>query len=229
MSTSVGSGLMSKQRAQKPHLLRGSGGVAGEVADLRHDVNDELEPMAAIAVVEFTNPAAAGAELLKAATATVAAPVVLTKADLLSGGLTTLANEPRNLTFTTGGSTPSDAPATATITGKGPNGVPQTETVTLAQTATVATGTKLWTDIEKIEYPPADGTDATVSIGIGSAMYLPKKPKERAGLAVIIREVAAGAAVTTGTLNAAESSYTPATAPNGTNDYAVYYEYDPTV
>lgn len=229
MSTSVGSGLMSKQRAQKPHLLRGSGGVAGEVADLRLDVNDELEPMAAIAVVEFTTPAAGGAAVLKVATATVEAPVTLTAADLLAGGKNILAAEPRNLTFTTAGGTAADAPATATITGKGPKGVPQTETVNLAQTAAAATGVKLWTEIEKIEYPAADGTDATVAIGIGNAMWLPKAPKARAGLAAPIREIAAGSAVTNGVFSAANSSYTPNSAPNGTNNYAVYYEYDPTV
>jgi hypothetical protein len=42
--------------------------------------------------------------------------------------------------------------------------------VNLAQTATIANGTKLWSSVTKVDYPAADGTGATVSIGIGAAV-----------------------------------------------------------
>lgn len=220
---SNGSGLFSKDGPAVPHLDK------GEVADLRRDVKKALLPQAAITVDEFTNPGTSGAANLKAATATVAAPVTLQKSDLLSGGLTILAAGARNLLFTTAGGTAADAPATATITGKGPNGEAQTETVNLAQTAAAATGVKLWSDITSIAYPAADGTGATVAIGVGKAMYLTKKPKVRAGLATPIKEVVAGAVVTNGVLDATNQSYTPSTGQDGSNDYAVFYEYDATL
>lgn len=220
---SNGSSLFSKRGAAVPHLS------TGEVADLRKDVADELKPLAALTVDEYTNPGASASNNLLAATATVAAPVTVAKASLLAGGLAILAAGPRNLTFTTAGGTAADAPATATITGKGPTGAAQTEVVNLSQSAGAATGVKLWSDITQIDYAAADGTGATVAIGVGKAMYLSKKPKARAGLAAIVKEVVAGAVVTNGTLDATNQSYTPNTAQDGSNDYCVYYEYDPTV
>lgn len=219
-----GSGLFSKQQAAIPHSM------PREVEDLRNDVKKEFAPLAAITVEEFTNPPASGAAVLLAATATVAAPVTVLAAALTDvGGKAVLLAQARNITFTTAGSTASDAPATALITGTDRDGHAQTETVTLAQTATIAKGVKLFKTITKIEYPAADGTGATVAIGIGDAMPLSKTPKTRAGLAAIIREVAVGALVTTGAIDATNKSYTPATATNGTNDYCVFYEFDPTV
>ena len=220
---SNGSGLFTKEGPKVPHLS------GGEIADLRSDVAKTLKPLAALTVDEFTDPGTSTSNNLKAATATVASPVTLAKSDLLAPGLAILAAGPRNLIFTTAGGTAADAPATATITGKGPKGEAQTETVNLAQTATAAAGVKLWTDITSIAYPAADGTDATIAIGVGKAMYLTKKPKVRAGLATPIKEVVAGAVVTNGVIDAVNQSYTPNTAQEGTNDYAVFYEYDPTV
>jgi hypothetical protein len=219
----AGSGLFTKESAAIPHLS------SGELKDLRDDVARTFLPMAAISVEEFTNPAAGGAAVLLAAAATVAAPVTVLASGLLAPGLAILAAQPRNITFTTAGGTAADAPATATITGTDRNGKAQTETVNLAQTATIATGVKLFKTIVKIDYPAADGTGGTVSIGIGNAMPLSKTPKARAGAALPIREIVDGALVTTGAIDATNKSYTPATAPNGTHDYAVFYEYDPTV
>lgn len=216
----AGSGLMSTMGPAIPHLSK------GEVADLRADVVAQMSPMAAITVEEFTDVAAPGAADLEAATATTVAPRTVTS--FLAGGEAKLLAVPRNLTFTTAGATPADAPATALITGTDANGAAQTETVTLAQTATIANGAKAFKTVTSVEYAAADGTAATVSIGVGSVLGLTKTPKERAGLAAPVREIAAGSAVTTGTLSVTNKTYTPATAPNGTNDYAVYYEYDPT-
>ena len=218
-----GSGLFTNQAAAVPHLSK------GEVADLRGDIARVLGPLAALTVEEFTNPGISAANNLKVATATVTSVVTLAATDLLAPGLAILAAGPRNLLFTTAGGTPADAPATATITGKGPTGEDQTEEVTLAQTATVATGVKLWSEITSIAYPVGQGTAATIAIGVGKAMYLPKKPKVRAGLAAIVKEVVAGAVVTNGVLDATNQSYTPNTAQDATNDYALFYEFDPLV
>jgi hypothetical protein len=220
-----GSGLFSTKGPLKPHLMQQSGGIAAEVNDVRKDLKDTLGPMAAIAIDEFTNPAAAGAADLEAATATTVAPRTVTT--FLAGGIAKLAAFPRNITFTTAGGTPADAPATALVTGTY-RGKPQTETVTLAQTATIANGVKPFSTITSVAYAAADGTNATVSIGVGISLGSSQIPLSRAGLVAPVREIAIGAAVTTGTLTV-EGLYTPSAAPNGTNDYAIFYEFNPTV
>jgi len=222
---SNGSGLFSNQGPKKPHLVTGHGGVPGEVDDLRGDVHRVLAPMAALSVDEYTNPAAGAAGDLEAATATTVAPRTVTT--FLAGGLAKLAAYPRNLAFTTGGVTPGNAPDTVTVTGTY-RGKPQTETIALSQAAGQDVGTKPFSTVESVAYGAALDVDATVSIDIGAGLGTSEIPVSRAGLVAPVREIAIGAAVTTGTLTA-EGLYTPAAAPNGTNDYAIYYEYNPLV
>jgi hypothetical protein len=169
----IGSGIFSKQLARFAHLVRGSGGIAGEIADLRADIKDEFAEVAGLVVEEFTNPvgtASPGAAVLKAATATVTSVVVLAPGDLLAAGLAMLAAWPRQIVFTTAGGTPADAPATADIVGTDQYGVAQTEQVALAQTATTATSTKYWKTITSITYAVGQGTSGTVAIGIAAAV-----------------------------------------------------------
>lgn len=219
----TGSNLFSKKLPAIAHLS------TGELDDLRKDVASALAPLAAIGVQEWVDPPAAAAAGLLAATASTVAPQTQARAALIAGGLAALKACPRNLVFTTAGTTPADAPANVVVTGKDINGNAITETITLAQTAAAANGVKAFADITSVVYPAGDGTGATIAIGTGNALGLSKKPKARAGLAGIIREIAIGAVVTTGAVDATNSTYTPAAAPNGTNDYAVYLEYDPTV
>ena len=102
----------------------------------------------------------------------------------------------------------------------------QTETLTVPQTAATVTGTKPFDGLTSVAYAAADGTAATNAIGIGDGIGVTAVPKARAGAVSLIREVEAGSLVTTGALTA-ERLYTPSTAPDGSNDYAIYYEYDP--
>lgn len=182
-------------------------------------------------VDEWTNPIAPAAAGLKAATATVTSTVTLTASDLLSGGKAELLARPRNVTFTTAGVTPAHAPATATITGTDINGDALTETVTLAQTATIAEGVKCFRTITSIAYPAGDGTAATVAIGFGKKFGLSKKIRARAGALMFGKEIAAGSVVTNGTLaspttSPPNGSYSPNTDPDGSNDYSLEYEPD---
>ena len=338
---SNGSGLFGNQGPALPHLVQGSGGLAGEVADLRADIGRVMAPMTALTVDEFTNPtglAAPGVAVILAATATVAAPVTVLAAGMLAAGLAHLTAWPRPLTFTTSGGTAADAPATVLITGTSPTGAAQTETLALAQTATTVTSVNAWSSITKVDYPAADGTGALVSIGVAAAYVkkatatvaaivtlsvanliqtnmainpralvfttaggtaadapanavitgkgvhdrvisetlvlaqtatsvtsanyyksvtsivypaadgtgatiaitpsaafgVSKKVVARAGLAAPVREIAAGAVVTNGVLTAPTTanlpygSYAPNTVADGANDYATYFEYDPT-
>lgn len=164
----AGSGLFTAQNPLKPHLAK----AGSEVAELRSDIVSALSPMAGIAVEEFTNlvgVAAPGAAVLKAATATTVAVQTVLPAGLLAAGLAMLAACPRPISFTTAGTTASDAPATVTVNGTDPFGVAQTETITLSQTAATATGARAFKTITSIVYAAADGTGATISIGIGAA------------------------------------------------------------
>lgn len=173
---SNGSTLFSNQHAQKPHLVTGKQGVPGEIDDLRRDIAAVLTSLAPITIDEYTNPVgtgAPGAAALLAATPTVAAPVTVLAAGMVAAGVAALPAWPRQITFTTGGSTPADAPANVVITGTDAYGVAQTETLNLAQTGATVTSVKYWGSITKVDYPAADGTDATVSIGIAAAVIKP--------------------------------------------------------
>jgi len=180
-------------------------------------------------VDEWTDPPAAAAAGLKAATASSVAVQTILAAALLSPGKLELSIRPRNVTFTTAGATPSDAPATATVVGTDINGDALTEVVNIAQTATIANGVKAFKTITSITYSAGDGAGATVAIGYGSVFGLSKKIRTRAGALMFGKEIANGAVVTTGTLVAPATSgpngtYAPAAAPDGSKDYAIEYE-----
>lgn len=215
-----GSGLFGNESPLKPHLVTGT----TEVGDLRRDVGETFKPMAAITVDEFINPEAGAADSLMEAMATVASVLTLLPADLDSDGLATLAAYPRNVTFTTGGTT-ANAPANVVVHGTY-RGKAQTEQITVAQTATIATGIKPFSTITSIVFPAADGTAATISIGIGDSLGLGQAPKARSATYIAIAnfEDAAHASVTGYTINA-EGLYTPVSSPDGETSYVVYYEY----
>jgi hypothetical protein len=232
----AGSGLMSTQKAEHPHLApQGTRhGLEGEVGDLRKDVSAQLAPLAAITVEEFTNPATAAINAIKLAIASVAAAVTYSAAQLDGAVGQGVLNPPRNITVTTAGTTPADAPATATINGIDVNGKAISETITVSQTAATAAGAKAFSKVTSIVLPVADGAGATLAFGFGAIIGLGKKIKSRAGLAFLLKEAAGGAVVTNGVIVAATTglpngTYAPNSAPNGATTYAVYYEYDPTV
>jgi hypothetical protein len=180
-----------------------------------------------VAVDEFTNPVAADTAGLEAATASQAS--VRSVTSFLAAGVAALAAYPRNITLTTAGGTESDAPATAAITGTDVNGVAQSETVNVGQTAETVSSAKLYSTVERVEYPAGDGTDATVAIGFGAKLGLSRRPMVRGGGVGIINEIAVGARVTNGTFESPTTapphgSYTPNSAADGTRDYALYYE-----
>lgn len=178
---------------------------------------------------EYTNPAAASATALRAATASVTTERTTTS--FTAGGVAALADAPRQIVFTTAGGTAADAPASATITGVDVNGDAISETVTLAQTATTATSAKFFASITSIVEAAGDGTGATIAIGIAAALGLRRKAKVRGGVVNVINETAAGARVTTGTFTIPASalpngSYTPSSAADAARDYVLAYELD---
>ncbi len=175
-----------------------------------------------------------GAATIFPATATVTSAVTLTASQLNQGDL---AKHPRQIVFTTAGSTPADAPANAVITGTDFRGNVITETVPLAQTATTAKSNNYFATISSIAYPAGDGTGATVAITFNNATIgLPRLVRTRTGAAApIIKEYmdgsvpTAGALALPGTTDLPYGSYTPNSAPDSIHIYTIYYEYDPRV
>lgn len=226
----TGSKLFPKTTLRTPHLGEKSeiGGPLSEVVALRRDVAKALKFQAFQVIEEFLDVPAAGPALLKAATATQAAAVTYGPGDLLAlaGNLF----PPRNVTVTTAGTTPADAPATVKITGLDIDGSTLTETITVAQTATIASGTKCFAKVTKIELPAGEGAGATLAFGIGSVLGLTVPVQAVAGFSGLLEEIVDGAllapptgAFTSPGTNAPYGAYAPATAPNGVHDYAFVY------
>jgi len=116
---------------------------------------------------------AADTDGLLAATATTVGVQSYTDEDLDAAGIASLDAYPRALTFTTAGGTPSDAPATVSITGFDVNGAGQTESaLAISQSAATVTSTKKWRGTGlTITYAAGDGADATVAIGLPAAVH----------------------------------------------------------
>jgi hypothetical protein len=232
----LGSGVLTTKRPNQSRFVTGKRGLAGEVGDLRDDLEEEMRAAAAIAIEEFVDPAAADVDAIKTAFASVATPVTYSTAAELDGvvGLAEM-DPPRNVTVTTGAAgTPADAPATMTVNGTGADDEVLSEVITVSQIAGEGTGTAAFKTVTSIVFPAGDGTGATLEVGFGDVFGLGRPLLSRAGLASVLREHEAGALVTTGTFSDAATeppygTYEPATVADAANDYALYYEWDATV
>ena len=235
----LGSGQFSSQRAQKPHLLRGSGGVASEIGDVRDDIAADFAANAAIAVEEFTNVAAAVTDAFASITdAALVAGATISGSGLDgSVGQGTL-DPPRNVTITISDVDTFVPTGNVVFNGVDINGDVITETFLEAALQAGAGGTiaglKAFASVTSIVVPAmADGGGETLDFGFGARIGLGKPIKTRAGAVSIIKEHAVGAVVTNGAVATAavgepHGTYTPNSAPNGTNDYMLMYEYDAT-
>lgn len=217
-----GSGLFGHERAVSPAIVLGKSGMAGEGADLRNDIKRTFAGMAAITVEEFTNALASAANNMMAATASSASVVTLLPATVGATGkltkatITNLATIPRQLQFTTAGSTPAHQPDTCTVYGKDERGKEQVEVVTLKQTADSTLTTFFWSNVEKIVLAAGQGTGATLAIGLGLKIGLSRKVVSRAGRVAVIQEISGGTVLATGTV-ALASTGTAATVTGTTN------------
>ncbi len=230
----TGSTLFDSQHAVQERFTQG-GGVNGEIGDLRRDVKAVLNQIAPIGVFEAdVAPVNATTNAILLAKACTTSVQTYTAAQL-DGAVGDDALAPaRNVTVTTAGNTPADAPATLTVTGLDVNGVEMTEAISVPQTAASAAGAKCFSKITGLSLTAGQGTDATVAVGLGVIFGLYQKPKTRtAGVYPILERVAgtvptAGALATTSTGNPF-GTYTPhsSVAPNGTRVYVMYYEIDP--
>jgi len=89
--------------------------------------------------------------------------------------------------------------------------------------------------VTSIVVPAQSGVGGALEFGFGDIIGFLRPLKSRAGLAAVVREIAVGAVVTTGTFVAAPAvagagqpngTYLAAAVPDATRDYAVYYEMD---
>lgn len=176
----------------------------------------------------FTNPAAVATTGISASHtgASGAGTTNMTiGGTLASGGVVTL-SPARNVVITVTHATAVVA-MSGTITGTDAFGRAQTEDWSVAATGTTKTftGTKGFATVTSItETVAADASANTVIAGTGSVLLL----SAMCSVAKILAEVVDGSVVTTGAITAGEDgvsngTYTPATAPNGTHDYAVWY------
>lgn len=152
--------------AETPAVIQGLGDVSNG-ADLEGLSLEFTSPSSDTLTFPAGSLVAAGAGL-KAATATSASPVTLTASGLLTAGKAAILDNPRRVSFTTGGVTPANAPATATVTGT-LYGAPVVEIVVLSQTAGTLHSESEFSTITSIAYAAGDGTAATVAIGYLSA------------------------------------------------------------
>jgi hypothetical protein len=224
---------MTSQRPDQSRFVTGKRGLAGEVGDLRDDVEEELSPMAALAVEEWENVAAADTDGVLASVASANGDVAYVEADLV-GAAAVVLDPPRNVTITTGG-TAANGFTDCEVVGKDINGDDMTEAIGSINSAATHAGAKCFAEVTGLNF--TGGTDATATheAGFGSIIGLAKPMKTRAGAGAMLSAIEAGTlgAPPAGTVEVAgtaepNGSYDASAAPNGTNDYAVYYEYDPT-
>lgn len=236
----LGSGLFSRQKASRPHLVRGIGGLSGEIGDLRGDIDDELSAMAAVAVEEWLAPALADVNAIKASIASAATVETYLVADLdgVVGAL--VMDPPRNITITTSAHADIDA-VDVVVTGKDGNGDDIEEVIALTDAGNVTdVGAKAFASVEKIVVPAQGGTGGALEFGFGAIIGLGRPLASRAGLVAVLTQIEDGAFVgpTAADFVAAPSAagagqpngtFEPTTPPDGAIDFAVFYEHDATV
>lgn len=225
----------SGREALRPsYLVPGNNGLKGEVEKLRRDVTQVLSAMAPIHRYELTVGAAApDADAIKTSVASTTSATDYSGTALNGVVGAGEMRPPRNITATTAGVTPAHVPATATVYGFDIWGKPISETITLAQTATIATGTKCFRNVTRITMPAGQGTAGTLTFGFGETLGFSVPPKDYDGAVRTLSEFVDGEEpLTPGVLFNADDrapygGYEPDTAANGAVLYSLLYEFDP--
>jgi len=231
---SNGSGLLSTQAARLPHLVRGKGGLAGEVADLRDDLESELSPLVALTLDEWVDVAAADSDGVLLSVVSQAAAASYSASDLVGGAAVEL-DPPRNITLTCDDSAGTWT-GNLTATGVDINGDAITEDIAFTNNTTTA-GAKMFARVDSLEADAQNDANGNWEVGWGTIIGLSKPIMSVAGALLVALEVEAGTVKAADALagtyadaatGAPNGSYDPGVAPNGTNDYGVVYGYDPT-
>jgi hypothetical protein len=227
--------------SKKPRLAHaihpGAGGMAGEVEDVREDIEgafSTLEDLSTLGtgplvVEEWTNPAQKVANLF------MHTVNFGTSAQVITGtGLTgTKRTPPRNVVVTVTIGT-SGGVGTITVKGTDVNGAAISEPFTIPDTSAAVVGNKAFATVTEVDIPAHGGHfTGSVVVGDGDKIGLAKKIKVRTGGAMVIKEIVNGSIVTNGTFvvpatGLPNGTYAPNSIPDGSADYAVMYEKDMT-
>lgn len=224
------------QAAKKPHLVAGKGGVAGEVDDLRGDVEAGFTKLESegglLRTVEFTDPAAADADYFMTSRASQVAPDTINSSTAEWTGAAEL-DPPRNLVITSSAHADilgGNYVATGFVRDENGNLAAQTETIAQTVGGGADAGTRAWSVLTEVTFPAAAGTNSNITIGFGDIIGLPAPMKSRAGLLAPLREIeSSSGVVTTGTFTTATAqpphgTYLPGTVPDAAEDYSLTYE-----
>lgn len=191
----AGSGQFSGQRAQKPHLLRGTGGLQAEVSDLRADIARDMVANVAMAVDEWSAVAAADVNAIKVSIASAAVISTYTGAALDGVVGTGTMDPPRNITITTSSHADIDAVAVV-ITGTDVNGDALTESITLTDAGnTTDSGLSAFASVSSIVVPAQGGTGGALEFGFGNIIGLSKPLASKAGYSALLKEIVNGVLV----------------------------------
>lgn len=231
-----GSGLFSDKGANKPHLggVSRPDGLKGEIGKLRADVTTSLAPIVAMTVDEFTNAPGLGSHSIKNAFNRPVVATTYTAVDF-DGALHGVLNPPRPVIISCadkGVNLP--WVGDAVVVGKDVDGNDITENITMVNAANTA-GLKCFARVTSITIPAQGDALVQLSFGNDEPVGLSKTIKYRAGGLAVFHEVIAGvvttpptATVTDSTAHPPHGAYVPVAGFDGTKDYALYYEYDPT-
>lgn len=143
---------------------------------------------------------------------------------------------PRNLTITTGATVADIAAGNVTIYGTNVEGKAISETFTMSDNLNGSvTGNKAFKTVTSVVFPAADGTDATISVGVGSKLGLNHKLVPNKTSIVVVQDTAIDgsnptvqAAPSASTVDAEDvenNTVTPATAPDSSTFLTIIYWY----
>jgi hypothetical protein len=187
-----GSGLWTSQRAVKPHLVRGTGGLQAEIGDLRDDLTRELAGLTALAVDEWTNVALSDVNAIKESVASAASIQTYTGAALDGAVGTGTMSPPRNIIITTTSNADIDA-VDVVITGLDVDGAVLTDTITLTDGGNATdVGTSCFASVSSIVVPAQSGTGGAMEFGFGNAIGFSESIATKGGLTALLTEVVGG-------------------------------------
>lgn len=199
------SNLFGRKGPARPHLVQAGGGLSGELADLRSDINEafsELEAGGRYVTEEWTDVAIADVDGIVEAIDSSSSIVSLSGDDLDGevGGDEMI--PPRNITITTSSHAHINAVAVV-ITGLVRNRygilIAQTDTITLTDNGGVTdAGTKAFSMVTAIVIPAQGGASGSLSIGFGNTFGFAYPIRSRESVASVLREVVGGVAYTPG-------------------------------
>lgn len=177
-----------------PHMVQGSGGMSGEVKDLRKDVDEAFTSVetpghggtGVIAVDEWTNPLAADDDYVKTSTAATATAQTITS--MTNGTLPHARNLEVTCTVTGTGE------GEVVVTGTDINGAVIHEHFAVPASTNKVVGNSAFKTVTSILIPPttAGMTVLSVKVGSGSKLGLGSKIKLRTAVAGVLLEMLDG-------------------------------------